>query len=156
MMRNLLIIEDEEFLVQALKDSFEQEGYEVDVALDGDEGMAHIAKTRPDLILLDLLMPKKDGFYVLEQVKKNPDLKMIPIIVLSNLGGDEEIKKALSLGADDYFVKSQHAIQEILEKVKDYLEGRMSSKVSVLRSDTTTAFVQGKGPTDDELIKKIN
>lgn len=127
-MRRILIIEDEELLVQALMDSFSQEGYSVDVAFDGDEGMAHIKKTKPDLILLDLLMPKRDGFYVLEHVKKNPELKMIPVVVLSNLGGDEEIKKALSLGADDYFVKSQHPIQEILEKVKDYLEGRKSGK----------------------------
>jgi DNA-binding response OmpR family regulator len=123
-MNHVLIIEDEEFLVAALKDNFEAEGYSIDVAKNGDEAIKHVNKKRPNLILLDLLMPKHDGFYVLEQIKNNPDLKTIPVIVLSNLGGDEEIKKALSLGADDYFVKSQHPIQEVIEKAKNYLEGK--------------------------------
>lgn len=130
-MNKVLIIEDEEFLVQALMDNLTQEGCEVDAAFNGEEAMVRIEKNRPNLILLDLLMPKKDGFFVLEQIKNNPELKTIPVIVLSNLGGDEEIKKALSLGADDYFVKSQHPIQEVIEKVKDYLEGRKSSKGNI-------------------------
>lgn len=123
-MNHILVVEDEGFLVRALKDNLETEGYSVGVATNGDEAIKRIKGKRPDLILLDLLMPKRDGFYVLEEVKKNLELKLIPIIVLSNLGGDEEIKRALEMGADDYFVKSQHPIQEVIEKVKDYLEGR--------------------------------
>ena len=127
-MNHILVVEDEGFLVRALKDNLETEGCSVGMATNGDEAMKRIKEKRPDLILLDLLMPKRDGFYVLEEVKKNLELKLIPIIVLSNLGGDAEIKRALEMGADDYFVKSQHPIQEVIEKVKDYLEGRQTVK----------------------------
>ena len=127
-MNHLLVVEDEEFLMRALKDNLEAEGYTVDTAADGEEAMERVKKHRPDLILCDLLMPKKDGFYVLEEVKKNPEWKLVPIIVLSNLGGDAEIKRALEMGASDYFVKSQHPIEEVIEKVKDYLEGKKSVK----------------------------
>lgn len=127
-MNRILIVEDENFLVQALKDNLEVEGCTTDVAINGDEAMEHIRSHHPNLILLDLLMPKRDGFYVLEEVKKNPEWRLIPIIVLSNLGSDSEIKRALEMGADDYFVKSQHPIEEVIEKVKDYLEGRKAAK----------------------------
>ena len=90
-MNNILIAEDEKFLAQALKDNLEAEGYKVDVALNGEEALERIRSHRPSLILLDLLMPKQDGFYVLEEARKNPEWKLIPIIVLSNLGGDLEI-----------------------------------------------------------------
>ena len=125
-MNHILIVEDEEFLVRALKDNLEAESCSVGAAMNGEEAMEHVRKKKPDLILLDLLMPKKDGFYVLEEVKKNPEWKLIPVLVLSNLGGDAEIKKALAMGADDYFVKSQHPIEEVIEKVKEYLEGKKS------------------------------
>ena len=127
-MNKILIVEDEEFLVQALKDNLKLEGYIFNTAANGEEAMDRIRKQRPDIILLDLLMPKKDGFYALEEIKKNPDLKLVPIIVLSNLGGDAEIKRALELGADDYFVKSQHPIEEVIEKVKEYLGGGKQAK----------------------------
>ena len=127
-MNHILIVEDEEFLIRALKDNLESEGCTVDTAANGDEAIVTIRKKKPDLVLLDLLMPKRDGFYVLEEVKKNPDWKLIPIIVLSNLGGDAEIKRALEMGASDYFVKSQHPIEEVIEKVKEYLEGGKQAK----------------------------
>ncbi len=127
-MSRILIVEDEEFLVRALKDNLEAEGYTIDVAVNGEEALKQIGGHRPDIILLDLLMPKRDGFYVIEEVRKNPEWRLIPIIVLSNLGSDSEIKRALELGADDYFVKSQHPIEEVIEKIKDYLEGRKAVK----------------------------
>ena len=119
-MKNILIAEDEDILVNVLKDRFEAEGWSVTVAKDGVEAMEAIGKSKFDLILLDLLMPQKDGFEVLKEVKGNPELKNLPIIVLSNLGGDEDIKKAMALGADDYFVKTQHPMSEIVEKAKKY------------------------------------
>jgi len=127
-MNHVLIVEDEDFLIRALKDNLAAEGYAVDVAKSGEEAVEKIAKKKPDLVLLDILMPKKDGFYVLEEIKKNPEWKLIPVIVLSNLGEDTTIKKALEMGADDYFVKSQHPIEEVIEKAKDYLEGRKTAK----------------------------
>jgi DNA-binding response OmpR family regulator len=125
---NILIVEDEDFLIRALKDNLVAENYKVDVARNGGEALGKIKKNKPDIILLDILMPGKDGFYVLEKVKNDSELKLIPVIVLSNLEGDKTIKQALEMGADDYFVKSQHPIQEVIEKVKDYLEGRKAAK----------------------------
>lgn len=127
-MNNVLIVEDEDSLIRALEDNLIAEGCTVDIARNGEEAIEKIGKKKPNLVLLDILMPKRDGFYVLEEIKKNPEWKLIPVIVLSNLGEDTVIKKALEMGADDYFVKSQHPIQEILEKVKDYLEGRKAAK----------------------------
>jgi DNA-binding response OmpR family regulator len=122
-MNRVLIVEDEDFLASTVEDNLLSEGFTVDVAKDGEEALEKIKKNKPDLVLLDLLLPKKDGFYVLSQIKQSPEDKLIPVVVLSNLGGDTEIKKALDLGADDYFVKSQHPIQEVIDKVKKYLEG---------------------------------
>ena len=120
-MNNILIAEDEKFLVRALKDNLEAEGYAVDTAMNGEEALERIRSRCPDLILLDLLMPKQDGFFVIEGVRSNPKWEKIPIIVLSNLGSDSEIKRALELGANDYFVKSQHPIEEVIQKIKEYL-----------------------------------
>ncbi|OGG92529.1 hypothetical protein A3H03_00990 [Candidatus Kuenenbacteria bacterium RIFCSPLOWO2_12_FULL_42_13] len=122
-MNNILIVEDEDFLIMALKDNLVAEGYTVDIARNGDEALKKIQKKKPSLVLLDILMPQKDGFYVLEEIKKNPERQLIPVIVLSNLGEDKVIKRALDMGADDYLVKSQHSIQEVIKRVKDYLEG---------------------------------
>ncbi len=131
-MKKILIAEDEEVLVNVLKDRFEAEGWEVTVAKDGVEAMEVIEKESKksmfDLVLLDLLMPKKDGFEVLKEVMGNPELKNLPIIVLSNLGGDDDIKKALALGAKDYFVKTQHPMSEIVEKAKKYESGGTGAK----------------------------
>ena len=95
-MKKILIAEDEEVLLNVLKDRFEAEGWEVTTARDGEEAVESIKKIRPDLVLLDLLMPKKDGFEVLKEIRGDPEFKTLPIIVvLSNLGSDEDIKKAI-------------------------------------------------------------
>jgi DNA-binding response OmpR family regulator len=119
-MKKILIAEDEEVLSNVLKDRFEVEDWKVTVVGNGEEAIEAIKKNSYNLVLLDLLMPKKDGFQVLEEIKGDPELKKIPIIVLSNLGGDDDIKKALELGANDYFVKTQHPMSEIVEKAEKY------------------------------------
>lgn len=124
-MNHVLIVEDEEFLVRAVRDNLESEGFTVSVAMDGEAALDEVRKKKPALILLDLLLPKKNGFDVLAEIKANPEWQLIPIIVLSNLGEDSEIKRALDLGANDYFVKSQHPIQEVMEKVQEYLQGKV-------------------------------
>jgi DNA-binding response OmpR family regulator len=121
-MSNILITEDEDILVRSLQDNLAAEGYTIDTAMNGEEAVEKIKKNKPDLILLDLLMPKKDGFYVLGELKNNPEWKSIPVIVLSNLGEDTSIKRAMEMGANDYFVKSQHPIDEVIKKVKEYLK----------------------------------
>lgn len=121
-MNHVLIVEDEEFLVRAVRDNLESEGLSVSVAMDGEAVFKEITKKKPSIILLDLLLPKKNGFDVLKELKASPEWQLIPVIVLSNLGEDAEIKRALELGASDYFVKSQHPIQEVMDKVQEYLK----------------------------------
>lgn len=126
-MNHVLIVEDEDFLVRALKDNLVSEGYSVSVAMDGEAVFEELKNKKPSLILLDLLLPKKNGFDVLKDIRSNPEWQLIPVVILSNLGEDSEIKRALELGANDYFVKSQHPIQEVIEKVREYLQGKGST-----------------------------
>jgi len=114
----LLIVEDEETLVKVLQEKFEREGFEVKVALDGEEAISAARDFKPDMVLLDLILPKKHGLEVLKELKADSELREAPVIVLSNLDTDEDIKKALALGAVDYYVKVQHPLKEIIEKVK--------------------------------------
>lgn len=120
----IVIVEDEQALSGALSDKFKNAGLEVAVANDGGEAIDVIRTNKPDIIALDLLLPKKDGFEILEELKNDTELSNIPVIVLSNLDQDEDIKKALRLGAIDYWVKSQHPINEIVEKVNMRLLGK--------------------------------
>lgn len=118
----VLIVEDEEALSSVVKEEFSSMGHSAKVAKNGEEALDYAKSFRPDIILLDLILPKKGGLEVLEEMKKDPGLKTIPVIVLSNLAGDESIKKALALGAEDYFVKTQHSIYEVIEKVQKYIK----------------------------------
>lgn len=117
----ILIVEDEIVLSKVLKEKFERSGFEAQVAGDGEVAVTMAGEFKPDIIVLDLVLPKKNGFTVLKEIKENPNLSTVPVIVVSNLGEDSDIKHALTLGAADYFVKSQHPINEIVEKVKSVL-----------------------------------
>lgn len=114
----ILVIEDEQILAKVFQEKFEKARYEVKIASDGQSGIDLAKSFKPDVIILDLVLPKKNGFDVLEELKADEDFKPTPIIVVSNLGEDEDIKRALSLGAVDCFVKAQHPINEIVDKVK--------------------------------------
>jgi len=125
-MKKVLIAEDELVLLKVLKERFEDAGWKVSPAQNGEEAIKKLEKAGQDgfdLLILDLLMPKKSGFEVLEAIKENAELVDLPIIVLSNLGGDDDIKKAIKLGADDYYVKSQHPMSEIIEKAEKFSAG---------------------------------
>jgi DNA-binding response OmpR family regulator len=127
----ILIVEDEEVLSLVLGEKFNNEGYEIMIAKDGDEAQPKAKKFKPDVILLDLILPKKGGLDILEDFKKDSELKPIPVIVLSNLETDETIKKSLALGAIDYFVKTQHPIAEIVEKVNAlFIEPKLGKPAS--------------------------
>jgi DNA-binding response OmpR family regulator len=116
------IVEDEPFLLELYKARFEQEGYEVCVSLNGSTVMKEVEKNKPDLILLDIIMPEVDGYQVLKEIKKSPKYKDIPVLIFSNLAQEEEIEKGLKLGADDYFVKSNYTPPQIVEKVSKMIE----------------------------------
>lgn len=117
----ILIIEDEVVLLKVLAEKFENEKFEVEMAEDGEEAMLKVRASKPDMILLDIILPKKDGIEVLKEIKSDPELKDIPVIIISNLGSDEKIKETLELGAVDYLIKTQHPINEVVEKVQEHL-----------------------------------
>ncbi len=117
----ILIVEDEEVLSKVLQEKLEKVGDEVALAADGEEAVTRAKSFSPDVIVLDLLLPKRSGFEVLQILKADQALKAVPVIVVSNLGEDEDIKRALALGAVDYYVKSEHPINEIVEKIKNIL-----------------------------------
>jgi DNA-binding response OmpR family regulator len=117
----VLIIEDEEALRKVLQEKMQSSGFETFAAKDGIEGWSMAKSKTPDIILLDLILPKRSGFDVLDMLKKDTELQSIPVFILSNLAEDESLKKALQMGAEDYFVKSQHPINEVVEKVKNRL-----------------------------------
>lgn len=118
--QKIVLVEDDQILSKVLSEELKESGFEVYQAFDGEEGLAMVQAKKPSLVLLDLVMPKKHGFDVLAELKKSPTTKEIPVIVLTMLGQDEEIKKGLKLGANDYIVKSQHAVAEIVEKINEF------------------------------------
>jgi DNA-binding response OmpR family regulator len=117
----ILLAEDDKFIARAYKDGLEQAGFMVTAVADGEEAMKSVAKEIPDIILLDLIMPIKNGFEVLADLKLDPKLKKVPVLVLSNLGQDSDFLKAKQLGAVDYMVKSNFSMKEVIAKVKMHL-----------------------------------
>jgi DNA-binding response OmpR family regulator len=120
-MAKILIVEDDRFLRELIARKLRNEGYEVIEAVDGEEGLKRIKEEKPDLVLLDLILPGIDGFEVLESAKKDSEIASIPVIILSNLGQREEIERGLKLGAIDYLIKAHFTPGEIIEKIKNIL-----------------------------------
>jgi len=118
MAKKILIVEDEEIVLSLLQKKLSQEGYEVSVARDGEEGLKKMREIKPDLVLLDIIMPKMGGFEVMEEMQKDRELKKIPVIVVSNSGQPVEIDKAQELGAKDWLIKTEFDPQEVIDKVK--------------------------------------
>ena len=119
--KTILIAEDDLFLLNAYRVKLEHEGYEVVQAKDGEETMKVLEASKPDLMILDLIMPKKDGFAVLEEIKNLPNLKDLPIIIASNLGQQEDINKGMELGAKDYIVKTDISLEDLIPKIREYI-----------------------------------
>jgi DNA-binding response OmpR family regulator len=121
-MKKILFIEDESALQKTFRNVLEKEGYEMISALDGEAGLKLAKAQKPDLILLDLILPRKDGFEVLKELKRDESTKEIPVIVLTNLEDIESVEKAIELGATTYLVKAQYTLEEVIQKVKKALE----------------------------------
>lgn len=117
-MKTILIIEDESALQKTIGDALSQEGFRIFSALDGEVGLRLAAEKLPDMILLDLILPKVNGFEVLKSLKKQKETQDIPVVVLTNLESMEDIQKALDLGATTYLVKSNYTLRELVEKVQ--------------------------------------
>ena len=121
-MAKIIVIEDEEVLLGLLKKKLEQEGHQVIIARDGQEGLEKIKADKPDLILLDIVMPKMGGFEVMEELNADKILKDIPIIIVSNSGQPVEIDRAKKLGVKDWLIKTDFDPQEVIAKVRKQLE----------------------------------
>jgi len=117
----LLIVEDDEVLLRALYLLFHKSGFTIASATDGESALKMAERLNPNLILLDLLLPKINGFDVLKDLKANPTLKDIPVIVLSNLGDNSDIERAKNLGASDYFVKANTNLSDLENKIKNII-----------------------------------
>lgn len=117
----ILLVEDDAFLLSMYTTKFELEKFEVIAAEDGEKGLRLVFEAKPDIILLDIILPKMNGFEILKKIKKDENLKKIPVILLTNLSQKNDIEKGLGLGADDYIIKAHFTPVEVVEKVKKVL-----------------------------------
>lgn len=122
MAKTILVIEDDKFLRDLIVLKLKQEKYEVSEAIDGEEGFKKIKEEKPDLVLLDLILPGIDGFEVLTRIKDNAELSKIPVVVISNLGQGEDVDRAKKLGVVDYIIKAHFTPNEIMEKIRSILK----------------------------------
>jgi len=116
--KHILIVEDDPYISKMYRLKFILDGYNVTVAENGKEGLEALKQVSPDIILLDILMPEMDGFEFMEIVKKDPKVDKIPILILSNLGQETEIKRGLDLGAVGYIIKTEYTPAEVVAEIK--------------------------------------
>jgi len=119
--KRILLAEDDKFISRAYNDGLTKAGFIVILAYDGVEAVDLADREKPDIILLDLIMPRKNGFEVLSVLKADAGTKDIPVIILSNLGQETDIQKCKDLGAVDYLIKSNFSLKEVINKIKKYL-----------------------------------
>jgi len=122
MAKKILIIEDDKFLRELISQKLLKEGYDIAEAVDGEKGIKSVKDEKPDLILLDLILPGIDGFEVLTKIKKDSEIAEIPVIILSNLGQKDDIEKGLKIGAAGYLIKAHFTPGEIIDKIKEILK----------------------------------
>jgi len=120
--KKILIVEDDKFLRELIAQKLKKEGYLISESVDGEEGIKKIKSDKPDLVLLDLILPSIDGFEVLTKAKEDSSISSIPVIILSNLGQKEDVERGLKLGAVDYLIKAHFTPGEIIEKIKSALK----------------------------------
>jgi DNA-binding response OmpR family regulator len=118
----IFLVEDDQFLSDMYRTKFELSGYEVPHAEDGDSALRMIRETKPNLILLDIVIPKKSGFDVLKEIKSDPETKSIPVVLLTNLSQKDDVDKGFELGAEDYVIKAHFTPAEVVGKVEKVLK----------------------------------
>jgi len=121
--KKILLIEDEQIIIEILAKKLKEEGYDVVVAMNGNQGLEKMRRQTPDVILLDMVMPEKGGMEVLEEMRKDKSLKKIPVIIISNSGQPVELDRAKELGVSDWLVKTEFDPEEVIEKVKKQVGG---------------------------------
>ena len=120
--KKILVIEDDSVLQKALQEYLTAEGFEIESALDGEEGVKRAKDNYHDLILLDIILPKKDGYEVLKDLKSDENTKKTPVVLLTNLGSLNDVEKALEMGATTYLIKADYKLEEVAKKIKEVLK----------------------------------
>lgn len=120
--KKVLIVEDDPHISRVYEIQLMKEGLLTVIAHNGEDALKLAEDENPDLVVLDLMIPKKDGFWVLEEIRKEPKFSKIPILIISNLGQNDDKKRALDLGATEYLIKVDQSIQKIIDKIKEYLK----------------------------------
>jgi DNA-binding response OmpR family regulator len=117
----ILVVEDDKFLRELISQKLKREGHDVREAVDGEDGVRKIEEEKPEIVLLDLILPGIDGFEVLAKIKGNPEREDVPVIILSNLGQRDDVERGLKLGAVDFLIKAHFTPGEIIEKIEAIL-----------------------------------
>lgn len=120
--KHILVVEDDTFLLKVYLDRLKDEGYDVSVATNGEEGISMAEAKKPNIILLDMILPRMSGFDFLKEMKNHKSIKNTPVLVMSNLGQDDDIANAKELGAAGYFVKADTPFATILEQIEEHLK----------------------------------
>ncbi len=121
-MKQILLIEDDPFLIDIYTTKFKESGFSVETAADGEAAIRKAKEKKPDLMILDIVLPQIDGWEVLKRIKSNPEFKDLKVIILSNLGQKEEVKKGINLGATKYLIKAHYTPSQVVEEIKQVLE----------------------------------
>jgi DNA-binding response OmpR family regulator len=119
--KKVMLVEDDRFLSSLIKARLEKDGFTVIQSFDGDDAIKRLPEERPNLVILDLIMPKTNGFEVLKQISLMPGLERTPVVIVSNLAQDSDIEKAQQLGAKAYFVKVKISIDDLIGKIENLL-----------------------------------
>lgn len=154
--QKILVIEDEEILLDVLEKKLEKENYRVITAIDGKDGLSKAITMRPDLILLDIVLPKLNGYEVLEGLKKNLGENMPPVIIISNSGQPVEIDKAMNLGAKDYIIKVQFTPEEVIAKINNLVaQMERNKQVSPTKIDDKASKPRILIVEDDQFLRDL-
>ena len=120
-MKSILLVEDDPFLIDIYSTKLKESGFSVEVASDGESALRKVKEKEPDLVILDIVLPQLDGWEILRQIKSDPKLKNIKIIILSNLGQKEEVERGVELGAVKYLIKAHYTPSEVVAEIKQLL-----------------------------------
>ncbi len=117
-MKKILLVEDDPFLIDIYTTKLKEAGFSIEVAIDGEEAIRKIEEKKPDLVVLDIVLPQMDGWTILREIKSEPKLKNLKVIILSNLGQKEEVEKGMNLGAVKYLIKAHYTPSQVVEEIK--------------------------------------